>query len=218
MTKCNLRNDIKTIIMKLKISSNSTTDNDLATALDTNPNTFSSWKNTTGMIPIENLVDFCNKYNVSLDWLLRGDKISKNFNGEDDLVKIPYFNKLDAYNIINYELEDAAKQNIYVPSSFMCCDMSENKIFALLSQDEQIPITAPKNSTIFINKSDNRVNTYPELFLVNILGQVSIKKVYETLTLKYCIMSENKEVKESIVEKNEVSIIGKIIGVTTWKK
>lgn len=220
MTKCNLRDSIKIIVMKLKIASNLNTDQELAEALDTNPNTFSSWKNTTQLIPIENLVDFCNKYNVSLDWLLRDDKISKNFNGEDNLVKIPYFNNLDLdyYSIINYGFEDIPTKSIYVTQDFISSSNKENDIFALRADDEQLPITAPKNSIIFIDRSDTKVNTYPEFFLINIFGQVSMKKIYETLTSKYCIISENKEVKEEIFEKVGVMIIGKIVGVTTWKK
>lgn len=208
--------------MKLKITSNKTTDAELAEeALHTNSNTFSSWKNTTGLIPIETLVDFCDEYDVSLDWLLR-DKKNKTdktacVHNSDDFKQVPYFYKINSCKVDNCDPDVAATQHIHLPSAVIPPDLTGNKIFAMHSLDNQLPFTAPKHSTIFFNKSDIGVNTYPELFLVKIAGQISIKKIYQRLDLKYCVCGENKEVREEILKIDEIMVIAKYIGAIKWK-
>lgn len=215
MAKCSLRDKIKLIVLKLATVSNAANDTELAENLHTNPNTFSSWKNTTRLIPIETLVSFCDEYNVSLDWLLRSNDLTNDFSGDDNVIKIPYFDKISPYNFVNHKIEEIASEYIYPNKINMRAD-DTTKVFALRMNDDQLPLTAPKGSTV-IFEADLEVMPYPETYLVAIDGQVVFKRVYKMINSMLCVFSENREVKEDIIDPSDIQIIAKLIGVLRWE-
>ena len=204
--------------MKLMMVSKATTDKDLATILHTNANTFSSWKNTTGIIPTETLIDFCIEYNVSFDWLVISDSLELKRPEGSNSQKIPYFTELCSCDVPDCDPDTLATEYICMPD-IRCSDRDESSdtLFAVRAFNDELPISAPKGSIMFFNKTNRDVNTYSEIFLIKINNYKCFRRVYETLDGEYCINSEHREVGEVCIKKDKVDIIAKLIGVTKWR-
>lgn len=64
------------VILRLKKELNVTKDADLARALGAKPETFTVWK-TRNFLPIELIVDICNRNNLSINYILFGKGLKK---------------------------------------------------------------------------------------------------------------------------------------------
>lgn len=65
------KSNIEAVLQRLKEVLGAKSDSALAKALETTPQTLSSWK-TRGSVPYAICVEISESHNVSLDWLIRG--------------------------------------------------------------------------------------------------------------------------------------------------
>ncbi|MDG6355260.1 helix-turn-helix domain-containing protein [Glaesserella parasuis] len=63
---------VSLIIEQLKKALDKKTDKDLAEFLDLPKQTISNWKNRNNM-PLEKIIEFSQRFNLSLDWLITGE-------------------------------------------------------------------------------------------------------------------------------------------------
>jgi SOS-response transcriptional repressor LexA len=214
MTKCNIKDKIKIIVVKLQMISGADSYKELAEILGTNENTFSSWRNQSKEIPIDNLVDFCNTFNISLDYLLRDEKYNNNFSEPEKTLKIKYIRELDAHELLHEQIK--SQQHIYIANNIFNKPHDQQSLFCCSVKNNELPYSAPENSLLYIDKSNKNINEYPELYVVIINNEVKIKKMYKNIKSGYSIISEHKDVSGIDLKQDEVKIIGKIIGVTKW--
>jgi len=206
MTKCNLKDDIKNIIMKLKLASNSSTDKELADVFDVDKGLFASWKNQRKQIPIEYLVDFCNNYGVSLDWILRGDGLLKTQVNKRNF-KIPFYSDFDLSKSSNEITLPIPKLNTRI----------EWNLKAIKSTTTELPRTAPIDSTMFFDFDETKPSSSPEIYLIRVGENYFIREVTISPREKYYISSENERIEKTTLDYDSIEVLAKLIGVLKWK-
>lgn len=206
MTKCNLKDKIKVIIMKLKLASNASTDKELSDVFGIDKGLFASWKNQRQQIPIEYLIDFCDNYNVSLDWLLRGDGLLKTQVSSRN-IKIPYF--------VDYDFTKSSN-DVILPIEENKIDI-DHDIRAIKSTTTELPRTAPIGSIMLFDFEDVKVTESPQTYLIKAGENYFIREVTINARLQYYISSENERIEKISINYDGIEVIAKFIGVIKWK-
>lgn len=215
MTKCNIKSDVKSniknIILKLKLASNSKTDKELADKLNTDAGSFGNWKNQRQEIPIDYLIDFCENYNVSLDWILRKDGII-DIEPINEGLKIPFHKDIHAQK----DLSSKVKEYIYLPSEHFLKNNKNHDIVAARSLTTEFPKLAPINSIMLFDKNNIEVTPSPELFLICAHKTFFIRLVSITPSHKCLLRAENENIKDFIEDFEDIKIVAKLMGVVKW--
>lgn len=205
-----IKQSINSIIDRMKKIACVENDKELAEILNTSPNTFSSWKNQYGIIPIDALLTFYSKYDVSLDFIVFGKTMDK------DSLQIPFIEDLNEDIHIQYANPTnnitIPKTNIFEPKS--------HKIMCFQTIDNQLPVTAPKGSFVLIDISDKNAGWGCELFLISTDYGYLLRKIVAipegAENYEFILKSENKDIGDSKLSK--FKIIGKVIGAVKWNK
>jgi len=98
--------DIKDVISRMKYILSVDTNKDLAKSLNVSYNTLNTWIKRS-RLPQDVILEFSNRYNCSLDYLLLGKNIDNTFKNKDDtLFKdntniFKYYGKIDNFEIDN---------------------------------------------------------------------------------------------------------------------
>ncbi|MGE4396074.1 MAG: hypothetical protein AB7D34_01320 [Sulfurimonas sp.] len=86
--------------------------------------------------------------------------------------------------------------------------------------DNQLPKTAPKGSFVIIDLDDKNAGWGCELFLISTDYGYLLRKLVaipaEVENYEFILKSENEDIDDFKISK--FKIVGKVIGVTTWKK
>jgi len=206
MSKSNIKKNIKSIIMKLKYFSNVSSDKELAEILNVDKGLFSSWKNQTYQIPIDYLIDFCDNYNISLDWLIRGDGLREvQINSKN--IKIPYF--------IDYDFTKSSS-DVILPIVENKID-TDHDIRAIKSTTTELLRTAPIGSIMLFDFEDVKVTESPQIYLIKAGENYFIREVTINARLQYYISSENERIEKISIDYDGIEVIAKFIGVIKWK-
>jgi len=208
MTNCNVKNNIKNIIIKMKSIAQVSKDNELAQVMDVEKATLSSWKNKRKEIPLQYLVDFCDEYSISLDWLIR-DTLAENKIKSDE-IKMPYY--VD-YNFSKKSGYITTKKDTLIDRG----DKKYDNVRAIKTISNEMPITAPKNSIMFLDFDDDKVSETPAVFLIMANNNYFIRELSITPQLDYFISTENKNIQSMRIQYNEIEVLAKLIGVTKWQ-
>lgn len=207
MTKSNLQENIKNIVLKLKLIAQVSSDTKLADILGTDKHNFSNWKNKSKTIPIENLIKFCDTYKVTLDSILRDKSVEKKL--KDDEVKMPYYGN---YNFVTNNAFIVTKK-----SSNKKKKQNYDNVRAVKTPSNEMPRTAPRDSIMFLDFNDDKVKSTPSIFLIQANENYFLREVSITPQLNYFLDCENDKIQSMTVEKHEILILAKLIGVTKWQ-
>lgn len=204
MSISNIKNKIQNIITKLKLISNKSTDKELSKILHVDGSTLSSWKHQSKQIPIDYLIDFCDRYDVSLDYILREfpeDEV------KEGAIKLPYYKDYDFSSTIDYITTRKP--------SFIKREQDNIRAIRVLSSE--MPRSAPKDSIMFIDFDDDKVKETPNIYLIQANENYFLREVSITPQLNYFLSSENERINSLTVEFQEIEILGRLIGVTKWQ-
>ena len=120
--------DIKELIEKMKHLSNTSTNIALAKLLDISYNTLNTWIKR-GKIPQEVLLEFCTRYNCSLDYLLLGkvsepptlfsESSNSTTRGDDNKSTIKFFGSYSPLSIEPGDTLSINKEAKYSPAFYL---------------------------------------------------------------------------------------------------
>ncbi len=187
-------------------------DKDVAAALEISKEHFSMMKKR-GRLPLEELITFCAKRNISINWLLFDQSPESLCEPTQKFAYIKYFKDINASaggGAINYEEET---QKLYLDKEleeFLGKENIKNIEALNLIGDSMEPLLKD-GSIVFIDKSKRDIKKGGVFVLATNAG-VFIKRVILKTDGSIELISENSLYPKETLAFDEVKIIGKVIG------
>lgn len=210
-------NKVTDMIIRMKRAAGVEKDIELAAILGTNKNTFSGWKIQNQKIPIENTIEFCNKYNTTLDWIIRGK--GRSSEQAAGICSVPFYNKLNMSDLAKSAktfFDNNESIIISMPLPMEGCKPDDD-IIAYRSIGIDMPYTSPKGSVVFINMSRADDKYLFGMYIIETKSGVSAKLITQTSDKDiFLLKSENKHIETWKLSRSEFTIVGRISAVMKY--
>ena len=209
--------DILKIIEKLKgVLDNENNkkifDKDVAEALNITQANFATIKQRN-KIPFSNILDFCAMKKISINWLFYGQDPSSLIDSTDKYW-IKYFPSISLSAGGGAYDGDDDYEKLEVPSYFtnMLGGVDNIKnIEAINVTGDSMEPTLNSGNIIFLDKAKADVTKDGIYAFVNENG-LFVKRIQKRIDGKLDVISDNKEYPMQIVNKEEINVLGKIVG------
>ncbi|OCL85054.1 S24 family peptidase [Arcobacter porcinus] len=186
-------------------------DKDLAEALDITQANFATMKNR-GKIPYSNILNFCAKKKISINWLL----YNQNPNSLIDSTDRYWIKYYPSINVSAgggaYDNEDFY-ESLELPAYFLNIlggkDNLKN-IDAINVTGDSMEPTLNSNNIIFIDKTKNDLSR-DGIYAFTTLHGLFVKRVQKRVDGKLDIISDNKDYPIQVLDKQDLSVLGKVI-------
>ena len=187
-------------------------DKDVANALGISKEYFSMLKKR-GKLPLEELINFCAKRNISINWLLFDQNPNSLYENTEKFAFVKYFKDINASaggGAINYEEE---AQKLYLDKELEEFFGKENikNIEALNVLGDSMEPVLKDGSIVFIDKTQKDIKK-GGIFVLSTNAGVFIKRVVLKIDGTVDLISENSIYPKENILADEVNIIGKVIG------
>ncbi|TLP35824.1 S24 family peptidase [Arcobacter arenosus] len=186
-------------------------DKDVASALDLSQVNFATMKNR-GKIPFSNILDFCAKKKISINWLLYNQNPGSLVDSTDKYW-IRYYPEVNvSAGGGAYESNDEY-ESLEVPPYFI--DMLGGKenlknIDAINVVGDSMEPTLNSDNIIFIDKTRNDVSR-DGIYAFTTNHGLFVKRIQRRVDGKLDVISDNKDYPIQILDKNEVFVVGKVV-------
>ncbi|HIP13536.1 MAG TPA: helix-turn-helix transcriptional regulator [Arcobacter sp.] len=209
--------DVLNIIEKLKdvLSSENDKkifDKDVASALDITQANFATIKQRN-KIPFANILDFCALKKISINWLLYGQDPSSLIDSTDKYW-IKYFPSVSVSAGGGAYDGDEDYEKLEVPPYFtnmLGGEQNMKNIEAINVTGDSMEPTLNSGNIIFLDKTKYDVSKDGIYAFVNENG-LFVKRIQKRIDGQLDIISDNKEYPIQVVRKDEINILGKIVG------
>lgn len=186
-------------------------DKDVAKALDLSQANFATMKNR-GKIPFTNILNFCAKRKISINWLLYNQN-------PDSLIDSTNRYWIRYYPNVNVSAGGGAYEglddfdSLELPEYFLAIlggkDNIKNIDAINVSGDSMEP-TLNSNNIIFIDKTKNDISRDGIYAFTTIYG-LFVKRIQKRVDGKLDIISDNKDYPIQVMNKDEIKVLGKVI-------
>ena len=187
-------------------------DKDVADSLNITQANLATMK-TRNKIPFSNILDFCAMKKISINWLLYGQDPSSLIDSTDKYW-IKYFPEISVSAGGGAYDADDSYEKLDVPDYFISLLGGKNNIKNIeainVSGDSMEP-TLNTGNIIFLDTSKNDISKDGIYAFTNTNG-LFVKRIQKRIDGQLDIISDNKEYPIQIVNKNEIQIMGKIVG------
>ncbi len=209
--------DILSVLQKVKdilsqeVGERKVFDKDVAESLELSQANFATMKNR-GKIPFSNILNFCAKKKISINWLLY-DQNPDSLINTTDKYWIRYY---PAVNVSAgggaYENEESF-ESLQLPTYFInMLGGKENlkNIDAINVVGDSMEPTLNTDNIIFIDKTKNDISR-DGIYAFTTIHGLFVKRIQKRVDGKLDIISDNKDYLSQILDKNELQILGKVI-------
>ncbi len=185
-------------------------DKDVASALDLSQVNFATMKNR-GKIPFSNILDFCAKKKISINWLLYNQNPGSLVDSTDKYW-IRYYHEVNVSAGGGAYESDSTYESLEVPPYFI--DMLGGKenlknIDAINVVGDSMEPTLNSDNIIFIDKTRNDVSRDGIYAFTTNYG-LFVKRIQRRVDGKLDVISDNKDYPIQVLDKDEVFVIGKV--------
>ncbi len=202
---------IKDIIAK-KVEGRKVFDKDVARELRITPNTFATMKNR-GKIPYEEVIAFCVKNKISVNWLLYEQDTSSLVETTNQFAYVKYFQNINASAGGGADVYDEEDGRLYLDDQIASrLGMSMNTIEAINVVGESMEPTLKDGDILFIDREKTDI-ARGGVFVVSSNHGVFVKRVLKRVDGMIDIISDNQEYSTQTLSPDEVTIVGKAVGV-----
>lgn len=187
-------------------------DKDVAQALDISQVNFATMKNR-GKIPFDKILDFCASKKISINWLLYNQNPSSLID-TTDRYWIKYFPEVSvSAGGGAYDSQDSYEK-LDIPEYFVNMLGGQNmlkNLDAINVIGDSMEPTLNSDDIIFIDKSQNACSR-EGIYAFTTTAGLFVKRIQKRVDGNLDIISDNKEYPIQIVNPNEISLLGKVVG------
>jgi DNA-binding Xre family transcriptional regulator len=203
--------EIKSII-STEYKSKKVFDKDVADVLGISQMNFATMKKRN-KIPFENLLDFCAKKSISINWMLYGQSPESLVEATNKFYMIRYFTDVNAS--AGGGAEDACEEieEISMPEHFVFMLGGERElknIEAINVSGDSMEPTFSYNDIVFINRTKTDLGR-GGIFTIRTEAGLFIKRVQKRIDGKIDIISDNKVYNTQTLEPHEIEVIGRVV-------
>lgn len=186
-------------------------DKDVAVSLDLSQANFATMKNR-GKIPYSNILDFCAKKKISINWLLYNQNPGSLVDTTDKYW-IKYYPSVSVSAGGGAYENEEDYESLEVPPYFISMlggkDNLKN-IDAINVVGDSMEPTLNSDNIIFVDKTKNDV-ARDGIYAFTTNHGLFVKRIQRRVDGNLDIISDNKDYPSQILNKNEIKILGKVI-------
>ncbi len=191
-------------------------DSDIAASLEISKEHFSRSKKNNN-IPLKPIVEYCAKENLVINYILFDQSPESLHTSTQNLISIKYFKQISSsagWGAIN---DDEEYETLALDEELAILLRGEAKLKNVeainVLGDSMEPIIK-NNSIIFLDRSQTLpIKDKNEIFVLQTPAGTLVKRLDITVDGKLKLISENSAYETELIELNEVSILGKVLGV-----
>ncbi|MCT7609801.1 S24 family peptidase [Aliarcobacter butzleri] len=186
-------------------------DKDVAKSLELSQANFATMKNR-GKIPFTNILNFCAKKKISINWLLYNQNPDSLVDATDKYWIKYYPSVCVSAGGGAYESEDNF-ESLELPRYFVnMLGGNENlkNIDAINVIGDSMEPTLNSDNIIFIDKTKNDVSR-DGIYAFTTIHGLFVKRIQRRVDGKLDIISDNKDYPSQVLNKNDLEILGKVI-------
>lgn len=203
--------EIKSIISK-DFSGKKIFDKDVADILGISQMNFATMKKRN-KIPFNELLDFCAKRSISINWILYGQSPESLVEATNKFYMVKYFSDINASAGGGSDNECEEIQEIEIPEEFVFMLGGErelNNIEAINVTGDSMEPTFSYNDIVFVNRSKTDLQR-GGIFTIRTEAGLFIKRVQKRIDGKVDIISDNKVYSTQTLDPNEIEVIGRVV-------
>lgn len=188
-------------------------DKDVANLLGISQMNFATMKKRD-KIPFNELLDFCAKRSIAINWLLYGQSPESLVESTNRFYMVRYFSEVSASAGGGAYNDDEAYEPLMLEENFVVSLGGERElrnIEAINVSGDSMEPTFSYGDIVFVNRSKNDVSR-GGVFTINTEHGLFIKRLQKRVDGKIDIISDNRDYPVQIAAPHEVEIIGKVVG------
>lgn len=188
-------------------------DKDVAELLDISQMNFATMKKRN-KIPFTELLDFCAKRSIAINWLLYNQSPESLIEPTNRFYMVRYFSSVNASAGGGAENEELSYEPLMLEENFVFSLGGEKElrnIEAINVSGDSMEPSFSYNDIVFVNRSKTDISR-GGIFTIRTEHGLFIKRLQVRIDGKLDIISDNKDYPTYVAHKNEVDIIGRVVG------
>ncbi|MEN4045087.1 MULTISPECIES: LexA family transcriptional regulator [Sulfurimonas] len=203
--------EIKSIISD-EVAPKKVFDKDVAAVLGISQMNFATMKRRN-KIPFNELLDFCAKRSISINWLLYGQSPESLVEATNKFYMVKYFSDINASAGGGSDIESEEIEELEIPEQFVFMLGGEKElqnIEAINVSGDSMEPTFSYNDIVFINRSKTDINR-GGIFTIRTEAGLFIKRVQKRIDGKLDIISDNSVYSTQTLDANQVEVVGRVV-------
>lgn len=203
--------EIKSII-SAEFSSKKIFDKDVADILGVSQMNFATMKKRN-KIPYVELLDFCAKKSISINWMLYGQSPESLLEATNKFYMVKYFSDVNASAGAGANTECEEIEELEIPEQFVFMLGGERElknIEAINVSGDSMEPTFSYNDIVFINREKKDLSR-GGVFTIRTEAGLFIKRVQQRVDGQIDIISDNQVYSTQTLNPNELDVIGRVV-------
>ena len=187
-------------------------DKDVADVLGITQMNFATMKKRN-KIPFTELLDFCAKKSISINWMLYGQSPESLVEATNKFYMVRYFSDVNASAGGGSDAECEEIEELEIPEQFVFMLGGEKElknIEAINVSGDSMEPTFSYNDIVFINRSKTDLNR-GGVFTLRTEAGLFIKRIQKRIDGKIDIISDNDVYSTQTLNPNEIEVIGRVV-------
>ena len=187
-------------------------DKDIADVLGISQMNFATMKKRN-KIPFTELLDFCAKKSISINWMLYGQSPESLVEATNRFYMIKYYNDVNASAGGGSQEQIEEIEELEIPEQFVFMLGGERElkhIEAINVSGDSMEPTFSYNDIVFVNRSKTNLSR-GGIFTIRTEAGLFIKRVQQRIDGKVDIISDNKVYTTQTLEPSEIDVIGRVV-------
>ena len=207
----NIVEEIKSIVSS-EFSSKKVFDKDVADVLGISQMNFATMKKRD-KIPFTELLDFCAKKAISINWLLYGQSPESLVEATNKFYMVKYLSDVNASAGGGADEQFEEIQELEIPEHFMFMLGGERElknIEAINVSGDSMEPTFSYNDIVFINRSKTDLNR-GGIFTIRTEAGLFIKRIQTRIDGQIDVISDNSVYSTQTLSPNEIEVLGRVV-------
>jgi len=203
--------EIKSIV-SADFSAKKIFDKDVADILGITQMNFATMKKRN-KIPFTELLDFCAKKSLSINWMLYGQSPESLVEATNKFYMVKYFSDINASAGGGSNVECEEIEELEIPEQFVFMLGGERElknIEAINVSGDSMEPTFSYNDIVFINREKKDLGR-GGIFTLRTEAGLFIKRIQKRIDGKIDIISDNEVYSTQTLDPNEVEVIGRVV-------